>query len=62
VSDSLRKSKVSNPIVLLDEIDKASGDSRYDPLGCLYALLERETARTFKDEALEIEMNCSGIN
>jgi ATP-dependent Lon protease len=62
VSDSLRKSKVSNPIILLDEIDKASGDVRYDPLGCLYSLLERQTATSFKDEALEIEMDCSCIN
>ena len=62
VSDSLRKSDVANPIIFLDEIDKASGDSKYDPLGCLYSLLERETAKTFQDEALQVEMNCSGIN
>lgn len=62
VSNSLRKRKVSNPIILLDEIDKASGDAKYDPLGCLYTLLEREISKIFKGEALEVEMNCSCIN
>lgn len=42
---------VANSIVLLDEIDKASVDSRYDPLGPLYTLLERRTAAAFTDLA-----------
>jgi ATP-dependent Lon protease len=62
VSDSRRNSNVANPIILLDEIDKASGDARYDPLGCLYPLLEKNTAEIFKDEALQVSMNCSFIN
>ena len=31
-------------MIVLDEIDKAGGDHRYDPMGALYALLERDTA------------------
>ncbi len=62
VSNSLRKSNVANPILLIDEIDKVGGDKRYDPLGCLYTLLERETAKSFVDESLQIPMNCSAIN
>lgn len=61
VSDSLRQSKVANPILLIDEIDKVSSGN-YDPMGCFYTLLERDTARTFKDEALTIAMDCSDIN
>lgn len=58
ISDSLRQSDYANPIILLDEIDKV-GDKKYDPLGCLYALLERHTAKDYKDEYLGIEMNMS---
>ena len=38
--------------ITLDEVDKAGGDSRYDPMGALYGLLERETATQFRDEKL----------
>ncbi|WP_093381812.1 AAA family ATPase [Variovorax sp. OV329] len=42
----------ADPVVFLDEVDKASGDSRYSPLGPLYSLLEAGSARKFTDEAL----------
>jgi ATP-dependent Lon protease len=42
----------ANPVVLLDEIDKPSRNSNYDPLGALYSLLEADTARDFQDQAL----------
>ena len=61
VSQSLIGSEVANPIVLIDEIDKASSDARYDPLGFFYSLLERHTARRFVDESLDIELDCSHI-
>jgi len=62
VSNSLRKSKVANPLFLADEIDKAGGDDRYDPISCFYLLLEKHTAKEFQDECLEIPMDCSAIN
>ena len=62
ITDSLRRSKTANFIMLLDEVDKVSGDSRYDPLGCMYSLLEKNTAKEFIDEALQVKMNCSEIN
>jgi ATP-dependent Lon protease len=62
VVDYLRTSKSANYICLLDEIDKASTDSRYDPLSSLYTLLEKKTATKFVDEALTIPMDCSHIN
>ena len=42
----------ADPIVFLDEVDKASGDQRYSPLGPLYSLLEARSASQFIDEAL----------
>jgi len=38
------------PVILLDEIDKANVDTRSNPMGPLYALLEPRTARCFRDE------------
>lgn len=43
---------VANPLILLDELDKCSGDRRFDPFGPLHALLEEESAREFEDESL----------
>lgn len=62
ISDSLRESNVANPLILVDEIDKVGGDSRYDPTASFYALLEQHTARQFSDEFLKIPMDCSRIN
>jgi len=62
VSNSLRASKVANPLLLIDEIDKATSDTRHDPIACFYSLLEKHTAKTFKDECVDIPMDCSHIN
>jgi len=59
VFDALLLGREMNPVFLLDEIDKATEDSRYDPLGCLYALLEAESARRFADEFAEIPIDAS---
>lgn len=61
VASALVGGNFANPLMLLDEVDKAGGDSRYDPMGALYGLLERETARNFKDEFVEVEMDASHI-
>lgn len=61
VHTTLRDGTTANPIILLDEIDKLSGASDYDPHGPLYQLLEKKTARVFADEAIEIPMDCSHI-
>jgi ATP-dependent Lon protease len=39
----------ANPVVYVDEIDKASGGAHYDPLAALYGLLEPGTAKAFHD-------------
>jgi ATP-dependent Lon protease len=58
VFDALLLGREMNPVFLLDEIDKAA-ESRYDPLGCLYALLEAESARRFRDEFAELPIDAS---
>jgi ATP-dependent Lon protease len=51
----------ANPVMLLDEVDKAGGDSRYDPLGALYGLLEPETSRAFRDEFVDVDIDASHV-
>lgn len=60
VASALVGGDYANPLMVLDEV-KAGGDSRYDPMGALYGLLERDTARAFKDEFIEVEMDASHI-
>jgi energy-coupling factor transporter ATP-binding protein EcfA2 len=45
VFDALVNGSYANPVIAVDEIDKAGSDAQYDPLGALYALLEHDTAR-----------------
>lgn len=62
VVQSLARGRRADPLIVLDEIDKVGGDHRYDPLGSLYQLLEKQSAASFVDEALEIATDCSHIN
>lgn len=61
VASSLIGGDYANPLMLLDEVDKAGGDSRYDPMGALYGLLERDTARAFRDEFVEVDIDASHL-
>jgi ATP-dependent Lon protease len=61
VFETLVNGTYANPVIIVDEIDKASGDAQYDPLGALYALLERETAQAFIDEFAEIPINAAQV-
>lgn len=61
VFDSLVRGQYANPVVVLDEIDKASGSSQYDPVGALYTLLERETSKEFVDEFAEVPIDAGRI-
>jgi ATP-dependent Lon protease len=61
VATSLIGGDFANPLIALDEIDKAGGDSRYDPMGALYGLLEHDTASHFKDEFIEVDIDASNI-
>ena len=61
VAQTLIEGDFANPVVVLDEIDKAGGDARYDPMGALYTLLEPDTACHFKDEFIDVDMDASHI-
>ena len=61
VAQTLIEGEYANPVVVLDEVDKSGGDHRYDPMGALYTLLERDTAQDFKDEYIDIDMDASHI-
>lgn len=59
VFDTFLNGSYANPVILVDEIDKAGGDAQYDPLGALYTLLEHDTAAQFVDEFVEIPIDTS---
>lgn len=61
VFEALFRGQYANPVMLIDEIDKAGGDGQYDPLGSLYTLLERDTAKEFVDEFAEVPIDASSV-
>lgn len=61
VAERLVRGQYANPVVVLDEVEKASGSSQSDPLAALYQLLEPETSRTFRDEFIDVEIDASQI-
>ncbi len=61
VFEALVNGDYANPVIVVDEIDKAGGDHQYDPLGSLYALLETQTAREFIDEFAEVPIDASEV-
>ena len=60
VFDTFVNGEYANPVIVVDELDKASGDGQYDPLGALYELLEIKTATRFVDEFAELPIDASG--
>jgi ATP-dependent Lon protease len=58
---TLAESPMANCIMLVDEIDKAMGDLRYDVLGGFYSLLESDTARLFHDEYVGFPIDASEL-
>ena len=59
VFETLVDGQYANPVMVVDEIDKARGEHAYDPLGALYSLLEHDTAGTFTDEFAEVPIDAS---
>jgi len=60
VFETFLNGEYANPVMVVDEIDKASADGQYDPLGALYELLESQTAMRFIDEFAEVPIDASG--
>jgi ATP-dependent Lon protease len=61
VFEALVDGQYANPVLVVDEIDKASSDAQYDPLGALYGLLEHDTAHAFVDEFAEVALDASQV-
>jgi ATP-dependent Lon protease len=61
VAERLVRGQFANPVVVLDEVEKASGSSQSDPLAALYQLLEPETATAFRDEFIDVDIDASQI-
>lgn len=61
ILQSLRKVKSSNPVMILDEIDKVGNDHRGDPSSALLEVLDPEQNHTFYDNYLELEYDLSKV-
>ena len=61
VFETLVEGQYANPVMVVDEIDKAGGEHAYDPLGSLYSLLEHDTAHHFVDEFAEVAIDASQV-
>jgi len=61
IMNALKKAGTSNPLILLDEIDKMSSDMRGDPASAMLEVLDPEQNKNFGDHYVEIEYDLSKV-
>ena len=61
IVEAIKNAKVSNPLLLLDEIDKSSRDYKGDVSSALLEVLDGEQNKTFRDRYLEIPLDLSKV-
>lgn len=61
IANALKKAKVSNPLILLDEIDKVSNDYKGDTFSALLEVLDSEQNEFFTDNYVELPVDLSNV-